>query len=546
MAAIIFMAGCEKKGNQQQLGKFIENHLSKVQPLFKEANLASWQANISGKEEDYDKSSQLELKVRQIYSDKGDFAFLKKIKESGEITDSLLKRQLEKLYDAYLENQIDPDLLKKTVDLSNKVQKEFNTFRGTIDGQKVTDNQIRDILKEEEDSNKRKAAWLASKQVGNVVAKDIIELVKLRNEAARKVGFDNYHTLSLALGEQDVKELDGIFNELYQLTNEPFKRLKAELDEKLAHKYGVQAADIMPWHYHDPFFQEVPQVYNLNLDLYYENKDVKILAGKFYDGIGLPVDSILAASSLYEQPGKMPHAFCTDIDRLGDIRILCNLKNNEQWIETILHELGHGVYDKYMDYNLPYFLRGPAHTFTTEAIAMIFGRLSKDQAWMKDMLNLTDEQKNEIAQVAGKYAQLKQLIFARWVMVMYNFEKALYANPDQDLNTLWWDMVEKYQFVKRPSGRNEPDWASKIHFAIAPCYYHNYQLGELLASQLNNIIVTRLLKNPGQSYVGQKQVGDFLKEKVFEPAAEYRWDEMIERATGEKLTPKYFVGQFVK
>jgi peptidyl-dipeptidase A len=546
MAAIIFMPGCEKKSKQQRLEKFIENHLSQVQPLLKEASLSSWQASITGKEEDYDKSSQLQLKIRQIYSDKGDFAFLKKVRESGEITDTLLARQLVKLYNAYLENQVDPALLKKIVELSSKVEKEFNTFRGTIDGQKVTDNQIRDILKEEEDSNKRKAAWEASKQVGQAVARDIIELVKLRNEAARKVGFDNYHTLSLALGEQDVKELDGIFNELYQLTNEPFKRLKAELDEKLAQKYGVQPADIMPWHYHDPFFQEVPQVYNLNLDLYYENKDVKTLAGKFYDGIGLPVDSILAASSLYEQPGKMPHAFCTDIDRLGDIRILCNLKNNEQWMETILHELGHGVYDKYMDYNLPYFLREPAHTFTTEAVAMLFGRLSKDQAWMKDMLNLTDEQKNEIAQVAGKYAQLKQLIFARWVMVMYNFEKALYANPDQDLNTLWWDMVEKYQFVKRPADRNEPDWASKIHFAIAPCYYHNYQLGELLASQLNNIIVTRLLKNPGQSYVGQKQVGDFLKEKVFEPAAEYRWDEMIERATGEKLTPKYFVGQFVK
>jgi peptidyl-dipeptidase A len=215
-------------------------------------------------------------------------------------------------------------------------------------------------------------------------------------------------------------------------------------------------------------------------------------------------------------------------------------------METILHESGHAVYDKYMDLKVSYLLREPAHTFTTEAVAMLFGRLSRDAVWMKDMLGLTDEQKDEIAKVAGKYAQLKQLIFARWAMVMYNFEKQLYANPDQDLNKLWWDMVEQYQFVTRPADRNQPDWAAKIHFAIAPCYYHNYTLGELLASQLHNRIVTDILKDEKASYFGRKQIGGFLKEKVFEPGAVYRWDEMIERATGEKLTPKYFVKQFVQ
>jgi peptidyl-dipeptidase A len=68
----------------------------------------------------------------------------------------------------------------------------------------------------------------------------------------------------------------------------------------------------------------------------------------------------------------------------------------------------------------------------------------------------------------------------------------------------------------------------------------------LLASQLHNRIVTDILKDEKASYFGRKQIGGFLKEKVFEPGAVYRWDEMIERATGEKLTPKYFVKQFVQ
>jgi len=31
--------------------------------------------------------------------------------------------------------------------------------------------------------------------------------------------------------------------------------------------------------------------------------------------------------------------------------------------------------------------------------------------------------------------------------------------------------------IDRPPGRDEADWAAKIHVALAPVYYHNYVLG---------------------------------------------------------------------
>jgi peptidyl-dipeptidase A len=534
---------------ENELKEFITAHVEKIKPLEKQANLAWWDAAVTGEPKAYDRSSEMQLQIRRVYSDPKDFAFLKEVKQSGQVKDPLLARQLTVLYNAYLANQIEPELLKQIVELGTQIEKNFSTFRGTIDGKKVTDNEIKDILKDETDSVKRGKTWLASKQVGAAVAADLVRLVKLRNEAARKLGFDNYHTMSLATGEQDVKELDKIFADLYQRTNKPFGKVKAELDQILAKKYGVAPDQLMPWHYHDPFFQETPMVYDLDLDVYYKDRDVRKLAEQFYAGLGLPVDAILARSDLYEKEGKNPHAFCTHIDREGDVRVLCNLKSNEYWMETILHELGHGVYDKYLDYSTPYLLRSPAHSFTTEAMAMFFGRLSRNPAWMQQMLGLSDAQRSEIEKVGGKYAQLKQLIFARWDMVMYYFEKALYANPDQDLTKLWWDLVEKYQLVKRPPNRTSPDWAAKIHFAVAPCYYHNYMLGELLASQWHHTLVNKVLalkSDKGVSYVGQKKAGQYLREKVFEAGDLYPWNEMIQRSTGEPLTAKYFVDQFVK
>ena len=547
MAVLVF--GCGVSVEENRSAKFIEGHVKVIKPLAIEAGLANWEAANSGKPEDYDKFGALQLKIRQIYSNPEEFALVKELKESGKVGDVQLARQIDDLYNAYLENQIEPELLKRIVDLGTEIEKNFSIFRATIGGEKVTDNEIKEILKTEIDSDKRKETWLASKQVGVMVAEDLIQLVKLRNEAAHKVGFSNYHTLSLTVSDLDIEELDGIFDELDKLTREHFAKLKSELDGILASKYVVTVTELAPWHYHDPFFQETPLVYGLDLDSYYEDKDVKELSVRFFAGIGLDVESIIERSDLYEREGKNPHAFCTDIDREGDVRILANLKNNEQWMGTMLHELGHGVYDKFNDPQVPFLLRSPVHIFTTEAIAMFFGRLSRNATWMQQMLGLSDEQRAEIEEVSSKYSQLQQLIFARWVLVMYNFEKQLYANPEQDLNSLWWKMVEEYQFVKKPEGRETPDWAAKIHFTVAPCYYHNYMLGELLASQLHHRLVYKVLElesDEGVSYVGEHKVGEFLHKKVFEPGAVYRWNDMIERATGEPLTPKYFVAQFVK
>ena len=547
MPFILF--GCAYNAQEKQLDKFITAHVKKVEPLTTQANLTYWDASTTGKSEYYDKLSRLQLKISRIYNNPKEYGFIKGIKESGQVRDARLVRQLDKLYYSYLRNQIEPELLEKLVDADTKIQEKYNTFRGTIDGKKVTMSDIYTIMTNETDCRKRELAWRASKQVGDAIADDLIQLVKLRNQAARKVGFDNYHKMSIVTGEQDVEELNRIFDELRELTDKPFARMKAELDLILADSYGIAVKDLMPWHYHDPFFQRTPLVYELDLDVYYKKHDVKQLSEVYYAGVGLPVDDILARSDLYDREGKYPHAFSEDVDRSGDVRILCNLQNTERWMETILHELGHAVYSKYHNRKEPWLLREPAHSFTTEAIAMFFGRMSRNAAWMQEMLGLTDKEREEIAKVSEKYLAFQQVLFTRWALVMFNFEKQLYANPDQDLNNLWWDLVEKYQLVKRPPGPVDAGWASKLHFTTAPCYYHNYMMGELLASQLHNHIVHDVFKlesDEGVSYVGQRKLGDYLRSKVLGPGALYHCNDMIERATGQPLTPKYFVEQFIK
>jgi peptidyl-dipeptidase A len=409
---------------------------------------------------------------------------------------------------------------------------------------------VEEILGNSKDVKYQKEVWEAQKKIGTVVADDVKKLVKLRNEVAKDLGFKNYHEMSLTLSDQDPKEVSKLFDELDSLTKKSFAQVKGDIDDYFVKYYNLKTKDdLRPWNYQNRFFQEAPKIYDVDLDKYYKDKNLETLTSDFYGGIGLPVNDILKNSDLYEKPGKNQHAFCTDIDNAGDVRVLCNVKSNQYWMNTMLHEYGHAVYDKNIDTTLPFILRDPAHTFTTEAIAMLFGRFSSNPQWLKDMAGISEEEKLKIADNCFKTLRLEQLVFSRWAQVMYRFEKEMYKNPDQDLNALWWDLVEKYQMMKRPEGRNEPDWATKIHIATYPCYYHNYLLGELLASQLYYYLVGNIIKSDDykfQSFVGKSEIGTCLKEKMFIPGNKWYWNELIEKVTGEKLTAKYYARQFVE
>ena len=529
---------------ENRMKKFVSEYEAKTIPLYRDMALASWNANITGTNEDFAKSEKASFEYAKIFTDTIAFTELKQIKESAAMKEQLLVRQLEILYDGYLGGQVDTALIAEQIKMETEISKLYANFRVNINGKQLSDNEVEDILRNSTSSSDLQNAWEGSKTIGPVVASDILKLVKHRNTIALKLGFSNFHEMSLKLSGQDQAEVTKIFDELDSLTRNNFTELKGEIDVYFAERYKISAAELRPWHYQNRYFQEAPEIYTVDFDKYYENQDPADLVSKYYDGIGLNVDAILAKSDLYEKPGKNQHAFCTDIDRAGDVRTLDNIRPDSYWMNTILHELGHGVYSYYNDMTLPFVLRDAAHTFTTEAIANMFGRLATDPHWMLDMNIIDSTESERIANDSRKALRLQMLVFSRWAQVMYRFEKAMYENPDQDLNQLWWDMVKKYQMMDKPEGRDMPDWATKIHIALYPCYYHNYLLGELLASQLYIYVTTNVAKT--RSFVGEKEVGDYLKEKVFIPGARYYWNDMIERATGEKLTAKYYAKQFVQ
>ncbi|MDR1477511.1 MAG: M2 family metallopeptidase [Planctomycetaceae bacterium] len=525
-----------------KLKSILDLYQNEASKLFKESALAEWDAMTTGKEEAFARSAAAKLNYAKFHSDSAKYAVIKELKSKAKGLSVIDLRAVNRMELAFRQNQLPEELQKRILEQSSKIEMIFQNQRGKLNGKEYTNNELLELLEKETDSAKRKKIWEALKQVGGEVDGLVVRLAKDRNEAAKKLGFENFWEMQIVFQDYDPEVLVGIFDELEKTTTPIFTRVKGELDAELAEKFGVDADKLMPWHYDNPFFQQAPPSKEVNPNDFYQNKkreELVNIAVNYFKHVGLPYNKVLSRSDMYEREGKNQHAFSIDIDSLGDVRNLCNVKPTDEWMDTILHEGGHGVYSLGIDRKLPFNLRAEAHIFTTEGIAMMFGAKARDAKWMIKFAG-ADKKTAQTAANALKQQRIReQLIFCRWTLVMLNFEKALYENPDADLKKLWWDMVEKYQLLKRPRGRKASDWASKPHFVIAPVYYHNYMLGELFAAQLRESL--------GSDFVNDSpRLGAILKQKVFAPGSRYDWQDFVKRATGQSLSPQSFSKELEK
>ena len=512
----------------------------RVAPVEKAVGEAWWALATTGTAEAREDLVRAGTEYDALFSDAGEFEKVRGwYADRDSLESSLLRRQVEVLYATFAGRQGDPETLRRVQELEAEANAVYGNHRGTVGGEPVGENRVREILRASDDDALRREAWEASKTVGREVEDTIRELARLRNGLAVEQGYPDHRRRSLELQEIDPDELDALMLELESATDVPFRELKANLDAELEGRFGVEA--VMPWHLPDPFFQEPPEDPGLDVDRYFAGGDVEALTRRTYDGMGLEVRDVLARSDLYEREGKSQHAFCIGIGRdyPYDVRVLANVRPDSYWMDTMLHEFGHAVYDKHVNPKLPYLLRGYAHVCTTEAIALMMGSLADDPAWLSAVAGVPEADLDGDREGLLRRARADRLVFTRWALVMYHFEKALYEDPDRgDLNGLWWDLVERLQLVDRPPGRDEPDWAAKIHVAAAPVYYHHYVLGHLIAAQLRRHLEASV--TGGAPFFASEVAGRYLQEAVFGPGARNGWEDTVLGATGERLNPEHF------
>ncbi len=526
----------------QKLQQFINNHLQQIIPLQREAALAGWQLQTEGTIEARDRSAELRAKTAAIYANEEHYQFLASLNPK-ELEDEVLKREHSLLLRSFRTGRMTPEAIQNIAVFSADIAFTFNEHRAILQGKEVTDNELNAVLQSSSSAELRKEAWEAGKTIGENVVERVLQLAVLRNEEAKRLGFRDYYALSLYNQEIEEERLFEILDHLEKSMDPLWRKYRDELDKKLAERFHTTPEQIRPWHHDNSFFQTVSKGES-EVETLLTPIDPAKTTQQYFENIGLPVEDLMQKADLYERPGKCQHAFCLNVDREGDIRVLCNITPSERWCTTTMHEFGHAAYDKYIPKQVPFLLRRPAHTMTTESVALLMGRFTHNPHWLQRYTGASEESIVRLAKPARKAALENLLVFTHWCLVMAHFERALYANPHQDLNTLWWDLVERFQRVARPENRDKPDWASKIHVASHPVYYHNYLLGEMMATQILHYAENTVLAHlPESDRLLSPEFGKYLQNRLFAPGAVRPWEEWLEYAAGAKLQPDVFVQQ---
>ena len=325
------------------LETFLQEFIPKVEKKSTQVNQASWLLETTGLKDAADLKAALDTELKWLFHDPRTLERLLSWEKDQALQDPILKRQLNVLIRAFKQNQIPQALLEQIAIKEAALAQSYATFRPEMDGKKLSENDVREILKRENDPTQRQRAWNASKEIGAVLAPQILDLVVLRNQTAHSLGYPDYFQMQLDLQEVDASWLLKTFDRLAEQSDKAYASMLHEIEKRQCHRFGVEPNALGPWAWSDPFAQEDP-LDAVDLDALVGGIDIAKVSQDFYAQMGVDVHPILARSDLYERPGKNQHAFCTHIDRRGDVRTLNNVKSSIKWLETVLHELGHAIY----------------------------------------------------------------------------------------------------------------------------------------------------------------------------------------------------------
>ena len=255
-----------------------------------------------------------------------------------------------------------------------------------------------------------------------------------------------------------------------------------------------------------------------------------------YRNMGYDVDKLIKEKKLtldlFPKPNKNTHGFSFDIDAGKDARILANLTNNANSLETLNHEMGHSIYTLEISRDLP-FLDRTTYPSMTEAVAMLMQDLQKRENILKDIIptDLAENYKNTFKE--------DELKFIAKSLTIINFEKEMYKNPNQDLKKLWHDIKVKYKIRDEKEGLDN-EWATIPHYLSSSVYYQNYFRATIMKAQMYNYLKSKLgniTENP--------KTAEVLREKLLKYGTSMEENELIENMTGKKLSVDDFINSIL-
>lgn len=543
-----------------EVQSFLDSYTAGFVERYYDSSKAWWLSSTDVSEEHTQAAIAADKNRSQFTGDANVIARARLFLEDRSSLPELQVRQLERILLMAAENPLTiPDVVSARIEAEARQSQMLDGFSFRMKGadgtvREVTPNEIEDVLKNSREMAERRRAWEASKSVGPVLRKGLVDLRGLRNQVAREMGHSGFFALQVAdygMSSAEMMQLmDGILEEIRPL----YEQLHCWAKRELARRYGRPVPRRIPAHWlSNRWGQEWPGlVEGIDLDPLFDGRRPEQMiqrAEDFYMSMGFPrlPQGFWDKSDLYELPAgasrkKNTHASAWHLDLQNDVRSLMSVKADFNWFITTHHELGHIYY--YLAYSrpqVPILLREGANRSFHEGIGELISLAASQRPYLEDVDLLTSEVEiDEIRWLLND--AMNSVVFLPFAAgVMAGFEHDLYEEelPAEQFNRRWWELKRKVQGIDPPEERGEEfcDAATKTHINDDPAQYYDYALATVLKFQFHDYICREILGVDVHqaNYRGSKEVGRFLR-SVLELGATRDWREVLEESTGEAMS----------
>ncbi len=566
----VLLPGCGTRVDPQtQAQTFLDAYTSEYQRLYYASAKAEWRSNTHIVEGDTTNAYATRMANEALAAFTGSAAHIETartlLEQSARLT-PLQVRQLERvLYLAADNPQTVAELVKQRIQAETEQTESLFGFEFVLGGEKVSTNDIDEILRTSRDATARRQAWETSKGVGTVLKDGLENLQRLRNATVRPLGYPDYFGYQVSEYGMTTQEMRDLMLQLVREVYPLYRQLHTYARYELAKRYGATAVpDLLPAHWLPNRWGQdwtgMVTVKGLDLDAILADKSREWFpqqAERFYVSLGYPAlpSSFWERSDLYPLPvgadfKKNNHASAWHMDIENDVRSLMSIEPNSEWYETTHHEFGHIYY--YISYTnpaVPPLMREGANRAYHEAMGSLLGLAAMQKPFLAHLELLPAGSSVDEMQQLLKEA-LNYVVFIPWSAgVMNEFEHALYAEniPKSEYNARWWDLVRRFQGIVPPAARGEEfcDAASKTHINDDAAQYYDYAISYALLFQLHGHIARNILKQDphATNYYGSQEVGRFL-DAIMRPGMSRDWRAVLRETTGADLSAKALVDYF--
>jgi Zn-dependent oligopeptidase len=413
---------------------------------------------------------------------------------------------------------------------------------------KASSVQLRNLMRNSDDEAVRAACLEGLRSIGTFVAEGFCEIVKLRNQLAKGLGFECFYDMKVTQAEGFNKKV--LFDVLDKLERDTKPILEAAL-RRLASEKGEAA--LLP---HNTGFMMAGDISRLK-DPYFPFEDAVDVWARSFAALNISYRGSTMRLDLCDRDGKYSNGFChwpqpawrtqtgewvpsqTNFTSLASPK---SIGSGNTALVTLMHEGGHAAHFANVDQGSPLFSqeRAPTSVAYAENQSMFLDSIVSDADWMgRYALSRSGEPIPwSIIEQDIRATHPYEVFALRAMLAVPYFEKRLYELADDEVTPERIIRLAEETEVDIQGTRAGRPLMSVPHILAdeSAAYYHGYVLAEMSVHQTRKYFESKygyIVDNPN--------VGKDLAEVYWKPGNSAAFLDLVEKLTGSPLSADAWV-----